>query len=447
MNPTFSFFDLDSSFTEVLRSSSFILRVWSKGTVMDEYLPLVELTVDMRSLQFIGRSLETFHHPLPENCILFHLSDGIYTSFTDLPAESTQQPSPTPAMKAMAATQNATFDALLKLSNLDDVIRDALRTRVTIEAEINKLIASMPQAERVLSELSSQRDQTRNALKAREVEQRNVDVARKGIDEKHEILRLKRELLRTKDQHESKIQQGCKQFTASLQKIQKDLDGIEETSLAQVRRISFSLVQIFPIEPIKHKTLQFTIRNVHLPNSSFSDTNSDEISAALGFTAQLVHSLSLYVSVPLPYAIQANGSSSFIRDGISAGIAQRQFPLHPSGAAYKFEYGVFLLNKNIEFLMNRSGLRAMDIRQTLPNLKYLMFVLTAGSGDLPGRKVGGIRGLIRGGVSPSISRRNSDDSFVSNALQEKNDGPEEVFSGPVRARGLPYRKSMLRDAG
>lgn len=446
MNPTFSFFDLDSSATEILRSSSFVLRVWSKSELMDEYLSLVEMSVDMRSLQFIGRSLETFHHPLPENCILFHLSDGIYTSFTDLPAEPTQQPSPTPAMKAMATTQNATFDTLLKLANLDDVIQDALRTRAGIEADINKLIASMPGTERALSELSSQRDQTRNALKAREVEQRNIDVARKAIEEKRELLRSKRAMLQTTGEHELKVQQSCKELSTSLQKTQKDLDGIEETSMAQIRRISYSLLQIFPIEPIKNKTLQFTIRNIHLPNSAFSDTNSDEIAAALGFAAKLVSQLSLYVSVPLPYAIQSNGSSSFIHDGISAGIAQRQFPLHPTGAAYKFEYGVFLLNKDIEFLMNRSGLRAMDIRQTLPNLKYLMFVLTAGSGDLPGRKVGGIRGLIRGGVSPSISRRNSEESVISNAFQEKSDGTDDALSGQVRARGLPYRKSMLRDA-
>jgi hypothetical protein len=243
------------------------------------------------------------------------------------------------------------------------------------------------------------------------------------------------------------------------QKAQKDMDVLTEGSNGQVRRICTSLMQIFPIEPIKNRTLQFTIRNIHLPNSAFSDTNRDEIAAALGFTAQLVYRLSLYLSIPLPYSIEPNQSNSYICDNISAGIAQRQFPLQPTAASFKFEYGVFLLNKDIEFLMNRSGLRVMDIRHTLPNLKYLVFVLTAG-GDLPGRKAGGIRGLLRGGrFSPSISRRGSEESVISIAStllaegkngdvdQEKVGDADDVFHTAVRARALPYRKSMLRDTG
>ena len=46
--------------------------------------------------------------------------------------------------------------------------------------------------------------------------------------------------------------------------------------------------------------------------------------------------------------------------------------------------------------MSRQGLRMVDQRSTLPNLKYLLYVLTAGKGELPGRKVGGVRGLRAG---------------------------------------------------
>jgi len=452
MNPSFSFFDLDLADASIARSDHFLLRVWAKTELMDEYCVLVELQINMMSLQFIGRSLEHFHHPLPENCVLLHLSDGIYTSFTDLPVEAQHQPPLTAAMRVAIPVQAASFDALLKLADLDDVIQDALRTRAKSEVAINKFLAEMPQAELKLSRLSSQREKTRNTKRAREAEQKNLENITKAISELYAGLHSRRQVVATQTKTQLRTQEICKKLNEESKKYQRELGTLDEVSQGQIRRISTSLLQVFPIEPIKNRALQFTIRNVHLPNSAFSDTNQDEIAAALGYTAQLVYRLSLYLSVPLPYPVESHESNATIRDDVSAGIAQRRFPLQPSGAAYKFEYGVFLLNKDIEFLMNRSGLRMMDIRHTLPNLKYLMFVLTAGSGELPDRKAGGIRGLLRGRVTPNMSRRNSEESITSQtsttlAQQEKMGDMDDVLYGSVRAKGLPYRRSMLRDAG
>lgn len=47
--------------------------------------------------------------------------------------------------------------------------------------------------------------------------------------------------------------------------------------------------------------------------------------------------------------------------------------------------------------MARQGLKMLDVRHTLPNLKYLLYFLTAGVKEVPGRKEGGVRGLVRGG--------------------------------------------------
>lgn len=460
MNPSFSFFDLDASIASTVRSDEFTLRVWAKTDLADEHRILVELRVNMRSLQFIGRSLEHFHHPLPENCVLLHLSDGIYTSFTDLPAEVAQQPPLTKAMRTMPPTPIASFDALLKLANLDDVIQDALRTRAVLEADINQLLAQTSNTEHAISQLSAKRQRLRHTKSAKDQEQKAIENSTKAKCELESSLRARQKLMETAAAERHNGEGRRKQLGQESQSIRKQLQALDEDSSGQTRRICTSLQQIFPIDPIKNKTLQFTIRNLYLPNSTFSDTNRDEIAAALGFTAQLVHMLSLYLSIPLPYPIELGEAMALICDEISAGIAQRQFPLQPSGPAYKFEYGVFLLNKNIEFLLNRSGLRVMDIRHTLPNLKYLMFVLTAGTGELPDRKAGGIRGLLRGRLTPNASRRNSDDSVTSQtstpilegrqgnlAQPEKPGHFEDVFNSSVRARGLPYRKSMLRDAG
>jgi hypothetical protein len=92
----------------------------------------------------------------------------------------------------------------------------------------------------------------------------------------------------------------------------------------------------------------------------------------------------------------------------------RTYPLFlKNSIQFRFDYGVFLLNKDLELLMSKNELKPLDIRQTLPNLKYLLYVLASGSGELPTRKAGGIRGLLVGSISssPAMSRTNSDDDW------------------------------------
>lgn len=61
-----------------------------------------------------------------------------------------------------------------------------------------------------------------------------------------------------------------------------------------------------------------------------------------------------------------------------------RFPLFSRGVdTYRFEYGVFLLNKDIELLMSERDLRALDMRHTLPNLKNLLLTLTSGEAAMP----------------------------------------------------------------
>jgi hypothetical protein len=54
-----------------------------------------------------------------------------------------------------------------------------------------------------------------------------------------------------------------------------------------------------------------------------------------------------------------------------------------------------LLNKDVQILLEGFyGVRVVDLRQTGPNAAYLMYVGMAGEGELPGRKAGGVRGLV-----------------------------------------------------
>lgn len=130
---------------------------------------------------------------------------------------------------------------------------------------------------------------------------------------------------------------------------------------------------------------------------------------------------------------------------------------------YRFEYGVFLLNKNIEILSNALGLRPIDIRQTLPNLKYLLYVATAGKGELPARKAGGIKGLLRqdgissrkgsmdsicttssAGTPIAEFKRNLDSAGMRKGAQPKSNGTPVSAVGSLKYNATIHTGSRLR---
>ena len=452
MNPDFAFFDLDSSGPGISRSDDCTLRVWAKATRGTEYVVLVEIHVNLQSLQFVGKSLDSFHHPLPENCVLFHLSDGIYTSFIDL-ASKTHNHELHWETRAASRESASSFDALMQLANLDDCIQDALKIRMRLEQDVNELLQGREAHRDREQTLTSKKDRVAAAHAATEALRKQNAQVQKRIDELRHNLKNRKAAVRNLTQPSDVRNDELTRVQHSIDNIKASNQALSDSCHGQMRRVGEALLTIFPLEAITNRALQFTIRDVHLPNSVFDDTNRDEISAALGFTAQLIQHLSLYLVCSLPYPLEANSSQSWIRDPISAGLTQRRYPLHPTTVAYKFEYGVFLLNKDIEVLMSTAGLRVLDIRHTLPNLKYLLYVLTAGSGDLPIRKAGGIRGLLSGRVTPGISRQASEDSVQGSrellkhvqgngsvAMEEK----PGLYSTSPSAAGIAFRSSSLR---
>lgn len=67
----------------------------------------------------------------------------------------------------------------------------------------------------------------------------------------------------------------------------------------------------------------------------------------------------------------------------------------------------------------------VDQRHTLPNLKYLLTVLTAGRGEMPVRKKGGARVLENGGIGEqrgaSEQRQDTEKSPRTNVEQPPSD--------------------------
>lgn len=304
----------------------------------------------------------------------------------------------------------------MRLSSLDDSIQDALATREQIAAQINNILENRP-----ADEAHQAQEASKLAAKYVKIEKQRLEATLKKRDDTKASIEAKREGIIRAQAAQERVKIRMDEAIRDTPGLEADWKEVKDDLRGQRRRICEELMTIFPIETTS-KSLVFTICGLELPNSSFEDADQNNIAGALGHVALVVFMLSAYLYTPLPYPIEWFGSRSVIRDEISQlADSNRVFPLFGIGSvAFRFEYAVFCLNKDIECLAERQGLKVPDIGQTLPNLKYLLYIASAGTEELPARKAGGIRGLIgsrRG--TPIVSRRPSDEPGVGRATSKE----------------------------
>ncbi|CAG8413931.1 unnamed protein product [Penicillium salamii] len=441
-NPSFRAFDLNLCGPQVSRMDRLTIKIWSKTAEVPEHILLVEMQVHLRSLQFLGKTLESFHQPLPANSILFHFSDGVYSNLTDLPPIETSLQATGQKVTAGGATlPSSSYDALMKLANLDECVQDALATREKLEAQISSILQQNECSLNTASAAAESLEKLTLTKNYVAMERKRVRAAVKHKEDLIASIKARKEAMEQGRTSQTKINSHLPEAQERLVSSEHLLNQSAEEIKGQTRRIAEDLLIVYPIEPIPNEPLAFTIAGLALPNSCFEDIDREVVAAALGHTAHLVYLLSFYLSAALPYPVNANGSTSFIQDPISASLSARTYPLYPVSVQYRFEYAVFLLNKDIEYLLSKIGLRVLDIRHTLPNLKYLLYVLTAGTSEIPARKAGGVRALI-GRLTPDHSRRGSMDSAASGEVVQPRKAWESVSKMNVSLASDKARKSL-----
>lgn len=346
---------------------------------------------------------------LPPNCVIFHLIDGIYA--LDLPSVALPP-------KHLPPISTSSYSALMRLSSLDDSIQDALATRERLAAQINTILQEQP-----VDDTPQAEEEAALAAKYLKSEQRLVKLSIRQRDELQASIAARRKAIDDGTKSQAQAQIELESIQQQVEEMMVAQQANTEQIHGQRRRICEELLHIFPIEPTA-RSLTFTICGLLLPNTSFDDSDEDVVAAALGHVARLVDMLQYYLSVPIPYPVMPYGSRSIVRDDISTLVdTQRTFPLYGKGTIrFRFEYAVFLLNKDIECLAESQGLKLIDIRHTLPNLKYLLYVCSAGTAELPMRKAGGIRGLLAGKVTPLPSRRGSEEGLADAARKALEHG-------------------------
>lgn len=355
--------------------------------------------------------LDQFHSPLPQNTLIFHLTDGVYTPFNSLVL---LQPPPSVSLARSSSSRilpTSSFDALLRLSKLDDSIQDALVTRNKLSADLETLLFASKRALDDKDHLVAAEDRLKTIEYAVRTVDKQLARTRKQQEEKRASLAARQRFMR--DDLSVRELQSEKMHHAlpELPPLRDEHDLRNKALASQRRRICEDLQKCYPNSPIPKQPLAFKIRDLPLPNSDDLDSQLPEtVAAALGYVAHVISLLSSYLREPLVYPVGVKGSTSTIVDTISLlptsastterykdEVSLRTYPLFSAGVPrFRFEYGVFLLNKDIQLLLETAyGVRVLDVRQTLPNLKYLLYVATAGEGELPARKAGGVRGLAR----------------------------------------------------
>ena len=304
----------------------------------------------------------------------------------------------------------------MRLSNLDDCIQDALATREKLSKQISTILDEDKGSQSTIISASLASESLASTNRALTAARKSLCTAQSRRSDLQASLAARR----------GSIASGARareQAASDLIIAQIDLSSTasrhKDTKAAlrgQLRRISEDLLQIYPIDPIPTKPLNFTICGIPLPNATAltsPDTDPLSIAAALGHATQLTHLLSFYLSTSLPYPPTPLGSTSTIYDPVSSSLRSTQartFPLFSKGAvAFRFEYAVFLLNSDIETLMSREGIKLVDQRHTAGNLKMLLSVLTSGKGDTPGRKKGALKGLRQEEAETRSSSRERSD--------------------------------------
>ncbi|EGD72277.1 hypothetical protein PTSG_11573 [Salpingoeca rosetta] len=154
---------------------------------------------------------------------------------------------------------------------------------------------------------------------------------------------------------------------------------LKEVLLARDMRQAVLVLELYSVYHVKPITEDLcSIMGIELPNGTFTDRDDDAIATALGYVSHLVLMISKYLQLPLRYPIKLLGSRSSITDDIAFDRSDRprRFPLYPRVKDRSmFERGVFLLNKDVQQLLEHHGIGVRDALATLPNIRRLMLLL------------------------------------------------------------------------
>ncbi|GCC32539.1 UV radiation resistance-associated gene protein [Chiloscyllium punctatum] len=348
--------------------SCFVVRIW--GGKKGQYHLVIEWKVNLDGLKYLGQQIRA-HNP---NEIIFGLNDGYYGTPFDHKDLTEKKRTNLLQVDQNSVRSSYSVFSLLRLHTAQRVIKQTQVTVQKVGKEIEeKLILTASTAklkkerERLQLKILVLQNELQRQEKALGRELEVLQKERIAFQDKEKIFSSKRHCLQVEDSCLNEEKKGCIAKREHFLKTNAQLN-------IRCRQLLSELSYIYPIEVNDQK--DYFMCGVKLPNSEdFQAKDEGSIAVALGYTAHLVLMISCFLQVPLRYPIIQKGSRSTIRDNITDKLSEkeREFPLYPRGGErFQFEYGVYLLNKNVAQLRYQHGLSTPDLRQTLPNLKNFM---------------------------------------------------------------------------
>uniref|UniRef100_A0A8C4ENF1 UV radiation resistance associated gene n=1 Tax=Dicentrarchus labrax TaxID=13489 RepID=A0A8C4ENF1_DICLA len=346
--------------------SCFVVRIW--GGQEEQYQLLIEWKVNLDGLRYTGQQIRS-RNP---NEIIFGLNDGYYAADFDHKDLSERKKNSLLQVDQSSVRNSYSVFSLLRLHTAQRAIK---QTQVTVQ-KIGKEIEEKLRTTATCTERKKEREcmQLRIAVLRSELQRQRKALGREIDLRQKETVQL---------QKKGKAH-GCKynrhtNEKDSLTKLQKECTAKREQFLKSNAQLTFRCRQLLSelsyIYPIDANQSDYVICGVKLPNSEdFQAKDDGSVAVALGYTSHLVLMISCFLQVPLRYPVIHKGSRSSIKDTITDRLTEkeREFPLYPRGERFHFEYGVYLLNKNIAQLRYQHGLTTPDLQQTLPNLKNFL---------------------------------------------------------------------------
>lgn len=347
--------------------SCFVVRIW--GGQEERYQLLIEWKVNLDGLRYTGQQIRS-RNP---NEIIFGLNDGYYVADFDHKDPLQRKKNSLLQVDQSSVRNSYSVFSLLRLHTAQRAIK---QTQVTVQ-KIGKEIEEKLRTTTTCTERKKEREcmQLRIAVLRSELQRQ-----RKALGREIDLRQKERAQLQKKEEGFSAEQEGLKEEKESLTKLQKECTAKREQFLKSNAQLTFrcrqllsELSYIYPIDVANQS--DYVICGVKLPNSEdFQAKDDGSLAVALGYTSHLVLMISCFLQIPLRYPVIHKGSRSSIKDTITDRLTEkeREFHLYPRGERFHFEYGVYLLNKNIAQLRYQHGLTTPDLQQTLPNLKNFL---------------------------------------------------------------------------